>query len=290
MSNMVHALKATSSGRLWTGFDAAIYDTFGGVMEFSPSASHHVSMTVGPPVRATCRCDGRLHRRLQATGDIDVVPLGCSVRWEDEGPTTTLSIHLSPSLVRAAADGMGLNSDLVFIEPQLQLTDPHIQHICWAIAAELEEGEASHRLYADSLGTALAAHLLRRYAPIAPHRIKRGFSNRELRRVLDYIGDNLGQNLTLIELTQIAGVSASHFKSLFKESLGVPVHQYVVQRRVQAAVSLLLQGRAASDVALDLGFADQSHMARCMRRVLGMTPGDLRYLSAPASQDSKSKL
>ncbi len=165
-----------------------------------------------------------------------------------------------------------------------------MQHICWAIAAELEEGERSHRLYADSLGMALAVHLLRRYAPAIAPRTRRGLSKSQLQIVLDYVSDNLEQNLALAELAAIAGVSASHFKALFKESMGVPVHQYVVQRRVQSAVSQLLAGKPASDVALRMGFADQSHMARCMRRVLGMTPGEVRYLSVPASQDSKSKL
>jgi AraC family transcriptional regulator len=56
----------------------------------------------------------------------------------------------------------------------------------------------------------------------------------------------------------------------------MPAHQYVVRRRVERAKMLLLQGRLAmSQVALESGFAHQSHMARCMRRVLGMTPADV---------------
>jgi AraC family transcriptional regulator len=60
---------------------------------------------------------------------------------------------------------------------------------------------------------------------------------------------------------------------LFKRSFGVPVHEYVIQRRVERARTLLLRGALpASQVALDAGFSHQSHMARCMRRVLGITP------------------
>ncbi|KYF72421.1 hypothetical protein BE15_48030 [Sorangium cellulosum] len=51
------------------------------------------------------------------------------------------------------------------------------------------------------------------------------------------------------------------------------MHEYVVQRRVERARALLLRGDLpASQVAIEAGFAHQSHMARCMRRVLGVTP------------------
>lgn len=64
-----------------------------------------------------------------------------------------------------------------------------------------------------------------------------------------------------------------YLKTLFKRSTGVPVHEYVVQRRVERAKVLLMRGELpASQVALQAGFAHQSHMARCMRRVLGVAP------------------
>jgi len=68
---------------------------------------------------------------------------------------------------------------------------------------------------------------------------------------------------------RVCGVSASHLRALFKRSLGVPVH-IIIQRRVERARTLLLRGELpASQIALDAGFAHQSHMARCMGRVLG---------------------
>jgi AraC family transcriptional regulator len=58
--------------------------------------------------------------------------------------------------------------------------------------------------------------------------------------------------------------------------MGMPVHRYVVQRRLERARSLLLQGRLnAGQVALEVGFAHQSHMAAWMKREFGMTPRDI---------------
>lgn len=68
-------------------------------------------------------------------------------------------------------------------------------------------------------------------------------------------------------------LSASHFKTVFKRSTGVTAHEYVIRRRVERAKLLLRRGDlAASAIALDAGFAHQGHMARWMRRILGVTP------------------
>jgi len=75
----------------------------------------------------------------------------------------------------------------------------------------------------------------------------------------------------------VAGVSPSHFKTLFKRSVGMPVHQYVIRTRVDYATELLQRGEGPlADIALQAGFANQSHLARCMRRIAGVTPGQLR--------------
>lgn len=61
----------------------------------------------------------------------------------------------------------------------------------------------------------------------------------------------------------------------------MPVHQYVVQRRVERARALLLQGAlSASQGALESGFAHQSHMAHCMNRLLGVSPSELVWSGA----------
>jgi AraC family transcriptional regulator len=274
-SEMQFRLLASSKGRSWAGFDAALYDTSGGLVEFLAAQGHSVTMHVGAPVIASCRCDGPIDKRLQVPGDIDLVPFGCAAAWEDDGPTSVLSMNLAPSLIKSVAESMHLNPDRIHIEPQLQIKDPRLQHIGWALKAELEAVDPFGRLYAESLGTALAVHVLRRYAPPQRSQILRGLSRRQLRHVTDYIQEHLGSDLSLAELAAIAGVSSSHLKALFKESTGLPVHQYIIRRRVDFAVELLSRGKRRSklsDVALQAGFADQSHMARCMRRVIGMTP------------------
>jgi AraC family transcriptional regulator len=164
-----------------------------------------------------------------------------------------------------------LDPDRAGLEPRHQFRDPQIEHIAWALDAERRAGYPGGLLYTESLGMALAVHLLGRYR--APLGRPRGLSKAQLRRLTAYIENHLDQNLSLARLARVAEVSASHLKTSFRRSTGLPVHEYVVQRRVERAKALLLRGELpASQVALEAGFAHRSHMARWMRRVLGVTP------------------
>ncbi|HEY5095057.1 MAG TPA: AraC family transcriptional regulator [Candidatus Eremiobacteraceae bacterium] len=272
-ASQIHiTLRATSEGRSWTGFAAQLYDTSGGFAEMPPKTHHRVRMHLSAPIIATCRCAGFVQRRRMSPGDCDVVPLAHSAVWEEDGPATMLGICLMPSLMQTAAEGMDLNPDTVSVEAQLRLRDPRIGHIGRALQLELQGPEPNGRLYADSLGLALAARLLQRYAPIVPPRVY-SFSKRRLSAVIDYIHDNLVLDLSLSELAAVAGLSPSRFRILFKEATNQPAHQFVIQCRVEYAMSLLTKRKySLTEVASLSGFSDQSHMARCMRRVVGVTP------------------
>jgi AraC family transcriptional regulator len=105
----------------------------------------------------------------------------------------------------------------------------------------------------------------------------RGLSPARMQRVLDYVEAHLERPLTLAVLAREAGSSSAHFRHWFKVETGTTVHRYVVRRRVARARTLLLQGELrTSEVALAAGFAHQSHMARWMRRELGLTPRELQ--------------
>lgn len=64
-----------------------------GTVEAAPSTSHVISMHAGTPVQAWCLCDGLSQRRLQAPGDIDIVPAGASGVWTDEQSATILLLQ-----------------------------------------------------------------------------------------------------------------------------------------------------------------------------------------------------
>lgn len=252
------------------GMRVDLRTTSPGVVEIEAVPDHRLMVHAGAPIRGSYRS-----RRVPYTrGDIDMFPAGLSDVWEQDEASTTMILRLSPSLLHRAAQDMGRDPDRAGLELRCQFRDPQTEHIAWALDAEHRAGYPSGLLYTESLGMALAVHLLGHYT--APHTLRRGLSKPQLRRVTAYIEDNLDQDLSLTHLAGVAQVSASHLKTLFRRSTGLPVHEYVVQRRVERAKALLLRGELpAIQVALEAGFAHQSHMARCMRRILGVTPTSL---------------
>lgn len=273
---MIFSVRTSSKERHWDGFEAFLYEASAGVSE-QQFVRHNVSMQVGRPLLVTSHCNGETLRRLQVPGDVKIVPPGVPRVWETEATTVKLSMYLSPVLMHSTAAEMGVNPDCIAIPPRLHVRDPRIEHIGWAVKAELESPEPLGRLYGESLGLALAAHLLRTYASASAPRWDRRVSGRRLQRVLAYIQEHIAQELSLAQLAELVGMSPSHFKVVFKQSVGVPVHQYVIRTRVEHATNLIARERLPlSQVALQAGFANQSHMARCMKRLTGVTPNAVR--------------
>jgi AraC family transcriptional regulator len=98
-----------------------------------------------------------------------------------------------------------------------------------------------------------------------------------MRRVLDYIDAHLTEDLGLIELAAIAGLSPHHFGEAFKISGGKSPHQFVMERRVQHALELLRnEDRSIAEIAHAVGFSSQSRLTENFRRVTGLTPGQFR--------------
>ena len=275
----VPVILRSSAERGWQGFGAALLGIRAGTYRIPAADDHRVGVHVGAPVRANCSCDGSRQARIQAHGDADVIPAGLPGRWTDDGDGRILRISISDAFARATFDQLELKPSQAQIRCRMQVRDARLQHIAWALSAELEADDASDLLYAESLCTALVARL----ADAAPsfRGRRHALAPKAAARVIDYIEAHLDQRLTLSELAALAAISVPHFKVLFRETLGMPVHRYVVQRRVERAKALLLEGRlSVGQVAIEAGFAHQSHLASWMNRLLGVTPREIARAAA----------
>jgi AraC family transcriptional regulator len=104
-------------------------------------------------------------------------------------------------------------------------------------------------------------------------------SDCRVRKVFDYIEDNLTGSISLDDLASVVGLSVSHFKVLFREATGLSPHQYLIRRRVERARNLLGESELSiSQIAVKTGFAHQSHLAHHMHRLLGVSPRELREM------------
>jgi len=92
-------------------------------------------------------------------------------------------------------------------------------------------------------------------------------------RAYDYLAEHYADNVSLDRLAAIAALSPFHFSRLFTEQFGMPPHAWQTQLRLLRARALLIEGWAIPHVAAQTGFADQSHLTRHFKRVVGMPPG-----------------
>jgi AraC family transcriptional regulator len=250
-----------------------------GVLEIPALRNTLVSIHVGPSVQISCRRGGQSHQGLAVHGDIDIIPAETPSLWEIKEKDTALILSLSPGLMQMVADEFDFDLRRTEIKNRFQVRDLQLENIGWALKAEMESGYPCGNLYLDSLAVSVATRLLRCHssASVEPEKQSGRLTGRRLKEALSYIEDNIAQDISLSDVAAVAGLSASHFKGLFRETVGLPVHQYLIRRRVERAKELLGEGELSiSQIALEVGFAHQSHLAHHMRRLLGVSPKVLR--------------
>ena len=167
------------------------------------------------------------------------------------------------------------------VEPQYAVSDPHVVALVLNMRDEIQAGCPTGQLYGEALSVALTARLRTRYSrdttPVRRYGL--ALSPMQVRRVREYIQTNLASNIGLVELADQVNLSPHYFSMLFKHALGVPPHHYLLRERIHEAQRQLAVGRISiSELALNLGFSDQSHFSQAFRKMTGTTPK--RYQSS----------
>jgi len=115
-------------------------------------------------------------------------------------------------------------------------------------------------------------------------RFRGGLAGGALRRVRAYIDGHIGEHISLDELARQAGVSRFHFARQFRLSTGESPMGYLRRVRIERSKSIL-QSRETTiaEVAVRLGFSDQSHFTRIFGRLVGVSPGSFARSDAWSS-------
>ena len=238
-----------------------------------------------PRLVAILDCSGQSKFRVNVPGEssgaehreqgcLSYIPAGMEVSSEvlEKCRLRHLDIHLDITSLEAH---LGQEIDRAVLEtPRIGFCDPRIRSLVHMIADDLASDIPSPELYSESLVTALTSALLtplpendttRKRGKLAPH---------HLRKSVEFIEQNCGRIIRLDELAELTGLSQSYFCSAFRETTGMPPHQWQMKARVERAKSMLRDGATPlAGVAAHVGFADQAHLTRVFRRITGTTPG-----------------
>lgn len=101
---------------------------------------------------------------------------------------------------------------------------------------------------------------------------------RAVHAVMEVLRNRPTSRITLTDLARLVNITPARLCRAFKHHVGVPPHAYQLRLRIEEAKRLLVKGRPVADIAAATGFADQSHLGRHFKRIVGLAPS--RYKSA----------
>ncbi|WP_028943210.1 helix-turn-helix domain-containing protein [Pseudomonas vranovensis] len=274
MHSSPHA-RLEHSAHLGDGLAAALWHNRDDARDYQAPSHHTLSCYIA---------DGTGTFRRQRPADkgapnkLCIMPAGHESNWVVNGPIRLAHLYISEEQF---ALGCIRLLDREPREMQLQeatfLDDPQ-QALRFRQLISLDWDEPGERLLASSLAHGIVDHAVLCQAGLRQGlRLKGGLAPHQRRQLIDYIESHLDQAITLGELAGRCNLSEYHFARMFRESFGLPPHQYVLARRLQLACRLLRLGDLPlGQVALQCGFASASHFSNRFRQALGATPGDYR--------------
>ncbi|NDJ19414.1 helix-turn-helix transcriptional regulator [Myxacorys almedinensis] len=222
--------------------------------------------------------NGQFQRHLVGQNNAFILPAGALHRCDWQQDIEFMFLGIDPHVFVQVGQEL-VNPDRIELIPHFAtLQDPLIQGILFTLKQELITAGIKPDLFVDQLKTTLVTHLLRKYGAqkvkIATY--ADGLPRHKLNQIIDYIAVHLDSGLELKELAQQVGMSQFYFSRLFKQSLGITPHQYVIQQRVERATQLLRKGELSfAEIALACGFAHQGHLNRHFKRLTGRTPKEI---------------
>jgi AraC family transcriptional regulator len=153
------------------------------------------------------------------------------------------------------------------------------------LSASTARGEDPGTLYVEQLLALSWSRLARARGVQAPRRRVAALPRQLVARVAEYVAENLEQDLSVSELARLAELEPDSFARRFKAATGLAPHAFVLEQRLQRAERLLAGTQLGiAAIALQAGFATQSHLTETFRRVRGVTPHVYRRSFLPGSR------
>lgn len=240
-------------------------------------AEHHVLINLkNEPHRVENWRDGE-HRDFTFRRDeVVVTPAGVESGWRWHAKSECIVVTIDPKKLERFTQhelGILLSQEQLLDLPQFE--DADLAKAAGLLLDELRDGRPGSEVMYESLARVFLVKLVRKYGQERSdaYDFSHRFTAEHYKRVLDYVAEHYTGPIAVEELAEQAALSASHFSRLFKETIGVSPHQFVLGYRVEQAKRMLGDPtRPLIDIALACGFSDQPHFSRTFSRATGQSP------------------
>jgi AraC family transcriptional regulator len=251
-----------------------------GPTEVSLQASSSCFLLVRMASRSQVRFEeqGRIQQTEIGTGQVLVRSGAGPMSWWFSRSDHTVLVQLAPELLRRVSHSSEEMPTGIEVRSRGFSQDLLLHQTLERLLSEIKSRPNVNRLYTESLIIQLCTHLVRRYSQFPdPGFLPSGLTPSRLRRVIEFINAQIDQEIGLVQLAQVAGVSPFYFCREFKRSIGFTPHHFVMQRRVELSKRLLESTKKSiTDISAELGFPTPSHFAATFRKLLGLTPTHYR--------------
>ncbi|MGH3145938.1 MAG: hypothetical protein ACRDTR_09080, partial [Rubrobacter sp.] len=218
--------------RVFGGVEIGRHRFLAGETAFPALPGHLVNVHLRAPTRVETRRDGTSWEGTQTVGNVEVFSADKATGQVLVGASEDASVLLGKEFFGRVAAEVGVEPDRFEILDSFEARDPNIQRILLYLLPELETGGLGGEVYAQSMATALAVHLLREHSSLGlavQRRIgeepKDALPERVLRLVAEHVDENLSGEISLGDMAAVARLSTRHFLRLFRRSTGHSPYQ-----------------------------------------------------------------
>ncbi|MGI8786945.1 MAG: helix-turn-helix domain-containing protein [Pyrinomonadaceae bacterium] len=265
----------------WTGVKVLRSRIMPGRMLEHEAEFHEINISVsGSLTTEKISAIGKRKVFCGGNGGLCITQAGQTVGASWEKPLDHLGIFLAPAFVASVAAENRFSPRFDF-DDDFTEKDLLVQHIGLALLAEENGKTPEGKLYADSLINTLTLHLLKNYsnAKSVSENTNGGLSGYKLRRVTEFISENLEADLSLAAIAAVADLSQFHFARAFRKSTNLTPQNYLMRQRIERAKQLLAKDDLPIvEISLQTGFKNQSHFTTLFRKHTKFTPKAWREL------------
>lgn len=209
-----------------------------------------------------------------------LMPQHSESTWDIRGDLSFVHLYYTQQhLSRVAEQVWDKSPNTIELQEHAFVLDPKVSFLYQNYLVQPAWAHQENHLEMSMAASLLLTHMVKNYSNVKWHtpQIKGGLSPSVLKYILAWIDAHLDQALTLNQLAQQVHLSEYHFAHMFRQSMDISPHQYVMQKRLEKVHhALRYTSHTLIEIAHLYGFSSASHMSDRFNAHYGYRPSTLR--------------